>query len=41
MITFAGYTKFVVQEVHMAEMMRKYHKPQENVADSKKAQVEA
>lgn len=26
--------EFVVHEVHMAEMMRKYHKPQENVADN-------
>lgn len=25
--------EFVVQEVHMAEMMRKYHQPQTNVAD--------
>lgn len=35
--------EFVVQEVHMAEMMRKYHQPQTNVADqqndSKKAGV--
>lgn len=28
--------EFVVHEVHMAEMMRKYHQPQENVVDSNK-----
>ncbi|GAX07534.1 MAG TPA: ketopantoate reductase family protein, partial [Lactobacillus sp.] len=33
--------EFVVEEVHMAEMMRKYHKPTENVADTKQAEVEA